>query len=181
MTQAVILYGPPAAGKDSITAALSHIDERYSLFQRLKVGEGRTAGYRMTNAADVERLRAAGEVLWENRRYGALYLVDRPSLVAQLQAGIPVLHLGQPDSIEAIRRAVPASWLVVSVWCPREIARARIVGRKTGDDTDERLRAWDDTPALQQPDLAIDTSLSSVSEAANVIHDRVMSMATPRR
>ena len=172
MTQGVILYGPPAAGKDSITVALNRIDERYSLFRRLKVGAGRTAGYRMTNSTTVAKLRAAGDILWENRRYGSLYIVDRPSLAAQLQAGIPILHLGQPCSIDAIRAAIPAHWLVVSVSCPREIAAARIAARQTGD-TDERLAAWDETPALQHPDLVIDTSLASVGEAAQAIHLRV--------
>ncbi len=177
MTQGVILYGPPAAGKDSITTILSRINGRYSLFQRLKVGGGRTAGYRMTDDARVAALRDAGEIVWENRRYGALYLVDRSPLLAQLQAGIPILHLGQPESIEAIRKSVKAEWLIVSVWCPREIAAARIAARITGD-TDDRLRAWDETPALRCPDLTIDTSLGSAEEAARAVHERVMSSAS---
>lgn len=45
---AVMLYGPPAAGKDTVTEALIRLDRSYRLYQRLKVGAGRTDGYRMT-------------------------------------------------------------------------------------------------------------------------------------
>jgi len=34
----VLLYGPPAAGKDTVSAALIAVDARYVLFERLKVG-----------------------------------------------------------------------------------------------------------------------------------------------
>jgi hypothetical protein len=44
---AVILYGPPAAGKGTVTKALTRLDNSYWLYQSLKVGPGRTAGYRM--------------------------------------------------------------------------------------------------------------------------------------
>jgi ATP-dependent 26S proteasome regulatory subunit len=34
----VILYGPPGAGKDTITAELSRLRPEFTLFQRLKAG-----------------------------------------------------------------------------------------------------------------------------------------------
>lgn len=44
---AIILYGSPAAGKGTVTKALTRLGNSYRLYQRLKVGPGRTAGYRM--------------------------------------------------------------------------------------------------------------------------------------
>lgn len=38
----VILYGPPGAGKDTVTAELVQQDPSYALFERLKAGPGRT-------------------------------------------------------------------------------------------------------------------------------------------
>jgi guanylate kinase len=172
VTEGIILYGPPAAGKDTVTAALHRVDSRYSLFQRVKVGGGRTTGYRMMTLTEAERMRTAGEILWENCRYSALYIVDRPALASRLRTGVPILHLGQPESIDAIRNGIAAEWLVVSLWCPRDVAEARISARGTGD-SDERLRAWDETPAIDRVDVLIDTSRTSPSDSARTIHDRL--------
>jgi predicted PilT family ATPase len=38
MRSGILLYGPPAAGKDTITTALAALDARYAPFRRLKVG-----------------------------------------------------------------------------------------------------------------------------------------------
>ncbi|MGK5522443.1 kinase [Micromonospora sp. URMC 107] len=163
--QGVIFYGPPAAGKDTVTGALCQLDQRYTQFQRLKAGSGRTAGYRMTSEEHLQELRVAGEVIWENHRYGATYVVDRPQLLALLDGRVPVVHLGQPEAIEAVKSAVPAArWLVVYLWCPRPVAATRITARGTGD-TEARLRAWDETEPIDA-DLTLNTGALSATEAA---------------
>ncbi|MFG1658094.1 kinase [Micromonospora chersina] len=165
----VILYGPPAAGKDTITAELTIINREMGLFRRLKVGGGRTDTYRMTDVHHVEFLRTRGEILWENARYNALYLIDRPALLEHLAKGIPVLHLGQVEAVEAIRKAVPdCKWLIVSLICDRRTAQARISARSTGDDA-ARMRAWDETASLPCADLTIDTAALSAKQSAKLI------------
>ncbi|MBN1170560.1 MAG: kinase, partial [Micromonosporaceae bacterium] len=66
MTTGVVLYGPPAAGKDTVTVALNALDPRFVPFPRIKVGAGRATGYRMAAESEVEALRAQGHVIWEN-------------------------------------------------------------------------------------------------------------------
>ncbi len=56
----VILYGPPSAGKDTVSAELSHLNPAFTLFQRLKAGPGRTTGYRLTTADHINDLALAG-------------------------------------------------------------------------------------------------------------------------
>jgi guanylate kinase len=130
----VILYGPPAAGKDTITAALHALDSRYVLFPRIKVGGGRQTGYHVVGEPYHDELRARGDVLWENHRYEAIYVVDRPGLVDRLAAHVPVVHLGQTEAVMAITTDTPDTrWLVVSLWCPRDIAAQRIRGRGDAD------------------------------------------------
>jgi guanylate kinase len=102
----------------------------------------------MATSAEVHALRTAGEIVWENQRYGAIYLVDRTELLTRLAAEVPVLHLGQVEAIDAITTATPgARWFVVYLWCPRNIAVERITARGT-DDVEDRMRAWDRTAAL---------------------------------
>jgi guanylate kinase len=170
VTRGVILYGPPAAGKDTITEALHRLDPRYSLFRRLKAGGGKTTGYRMTTSAALDELRENGDLIWENSRYSAVYAVDRPALLDHLASGRPVLHLGQVEAIEAVTEATPvARWIVVHVWCPRDIAEERLTARNPKDVAD-RLSAWDQTLSIDSADLTINTAHLAPVAAAEQIH-----------
>ncbi|MET8229328.1 kinase [Micromonospora sp. NPDC005298] len=172
MTPGVILYGPPAAGKDTVTQELVKLRNDYAPFRRIKIGHGRTDGYRMATDAAVEHLRASGDILWENKRYGSTYIVDYTALADELSRHIPVLHLGQPDGINAVRNAFPSgSWIVVYIWSSRSIAATRIEARQTGDIA-ERLAAWDATP-LVDADVEINTGELSAKQAAQRIDDAV--------
>ncbi|MGQ0779175.1 MAG: hypothetical protein ACT4NY_32970 [Pseudonocardiales bacterium] len=106
--QGVILYGPPASGKDTVTRALTRMDSVFSHFPRLKVGGGRTAGYQLISPDEVSALRRRGEILYENTRYGNRYLVDRPRLIDVFENGlVPVVPLGQ------LARATSSSLVVL--------------------------------------------------------------------
>ncbi|MER5642180.1 HAD family hydrolase [Kitasatospora sp. NPDC002227] len=171
----VILYGPPAAGKDTVTRALAALDPMFSLFSRVKVGPGRSAGYRMGTPEQLEELRAAGAVVYENSRYDSTYVTDRPGLDAAFAAGVPVMHLGQVDGVRAVLDGYPAQWLTILLWCPRKVTETRSTGR--GDvDTPARLAAWDATQADLDTnpnfhfDLTIRTDEVGPEAAAAQIH-----------
>lgn len=172
--QGVILYGPPASGKDTVTAALSELDSRYAQFARLKVGTGKAAGYRMGTAEQLRELEATGDVVYANARYGNTYVIDRPGVDAAFAAGVPVVHLGQVDGIRALVDGYLAEWSVVLLWCPREVTEQRSMGR--GDsDTAARLAAWDATQADLDAhpgmvwDLTVNTTASAPQDAARLI------------
>jgi guanylate kinase len=168
-----MLYGPPASGKDTVTLALAALDPRYVLFPRLKVGSGATATYRMTTSDVLNSLRSRGELVWENYRYGATYAVDRPELVRALADHRPVLHLGQTAAIRAVRTATTgARWFVVGLWCPRHVARERLIHRGA-TDVAARLQAWDETEPLTDADATLNTADISPAEAAATIHSRL--------
>lgn len=165
----LILYGAPATGKDTITSALSQLDARFRLFERLKSGPGRTVGYRMTDDAELDRLARSDELVWINERYGARYAIDRPGLEILVGADlVPVIHAGQPEVIDALRSAVPdVEWTVVQLQCDLETATARIIDRGTGDIA-ERLAARDATPTISA-DLTVHTDSVEPDAAARLI------------
>ena len=176
---AVVLYGPPAAGKDTITAALTRLDPRYLLFDKLKAGGGQLNGYRPSTDAEIDRLGEAGLLLHDSRRYGNRYAVDRPHLDELVAAGrIPIIHMGQIVGVRAVLRH-PARWLPVVLWCSRDTAALRLAQRGSAD-VEARLAAWDETLADlagEEPTrsyLRIDTEHHDPESAAMLIHARTL-------
>jgi guanylate kinase len=169
----IVLYGPPAAGKSTITTQLHRLDPAYTLFKRLKVGSGRSSDYRMTTATYWRKLHAAGDVVWENERYGNVYLIDRTGLRDALtNNAVPIVHVGQPGAIAAIQAATSnAQWLVVELWCARTEAAERLT-RRSPADAAIRLNVWDETPRLHAANLRIATDAMSAGDAAITIHRR---------
>jgi guanylate kinase len=182
---AVILYGPPASGKDTITAALTGRDDRYALFDRLKVGANVRAPYRAASASELDRLQAQGLILYTNERYGNVYAIDRPRLDELTAAGrVPVVHLGQIAGIDALHTGYPARWVTVLLWCPREVTAARAHERGS-TDVDARLTVWDETSTdLDKAagpdlfDLVLRTDRRAPEQAADLIHQAVTDHST---
>jgi guanylate kinase len=143
----VILYGPPTAGKDTTTAALTKLDPRFALLTKLKVGTGRMAGYTLITPGRLDQLRAAGRILVETHRYGNVYAIDRHGLDQMTEAGlIPLVHIGNLADLRRLSAQAPGLWLRVLLWVPREVCAQR--SRQRGDtDTPIRLQAWEETLA----------------------------------
>ncbi|MBW8792747.1 MAG: guanylate kinase [Streptomyces sp.] len=184
MRQGILLYGPPTAGKDTITAALTELDERCVPFNRFKVGSGKTRGYRMGTPEQLLALEARGDVIYRNDRYGNIYVVDRPGLQQAMEGGrIPVVHLGQMVGMEHVAALCPA-WLRVLLWCSRETA-ARRSSERGDTDTAARLAVWAATQAdlasrpRAQWELRVDTDVTAPREAAEMI-DEMVRVSSPR-
>jgi guanylate kinase len=142
--EGVLLYGPPASGKDTITRALTEQSGgRLRLFEKLKIGLGNHVGYRRGDRDSVDDLRRGGLVLYENEGYGNLYVIDRDALESAFNVSVPVLHLGQLRGVQAVKR-FPARWLSVHLHCSRETCEQRLKLRRA-TDIRNRLRTWDKT------------------------------------
>jgi guanylate kinase len=184
MRSGILLYGPPAAGKDTVTSALAALDARYVPFRRLKVGSGKSASYRMGTAAQLAGLEARGDVVYRNERYGNVYVVDRPGLDRAFEGGaVPIVHLGQVAGVEQVAALPRVRWVRVLLWCSR-VSTAERSKRRGDTDTAARLAAWDatreDLASYPQAgwEVRVDTDVVTPWEAALQIDAFVRSAAT---
>src|SRR5215217_1345523 len=151
MSCAIILYGPPASGKNTVTEALQTLETNIEPFQRVKAGPGRTQGYRMMSQENISTWRDQVTILWENSRYNAVYITE----------------------LEEIQRILEAHRIpVIQLWCPRNVSYTRSIARKTGD-IKQRMQVYDKTERLKQKNLTIDTSKTNPVEAAKKILEQV--------
>ncbi|MBG0826806.1 guanylate kinase [Planomonospora sp. ID67723] len=130
----IVLYGPPASGKDTLTTALAHADSRFVRLPKLKVGTGRPDGYEFVSAEHLATLRDAGRLLAETHRYGNVYAVDRQAIEDHHAAGhVPIVHMGNIPDLRKLIGREPDSWLRVLLWVPREVTAQRSADRGDAD------------------------------------------------
>lgn len=136
----VVLFGPPAVGKDTVTAVLTAKSARYEHFRKLKCGSGSRHGYTIITTDQLIDLRAAGRVVSEVARYGSVYVVERNHLETSLAAGRCVL-IHSAEVAEA-RALLELGAILVLMECSRAVAAERL-RRRDPKTVDERLQVWD--------------------------------------
>ena len=134
----LVLFGSPAAGKDTVTGLLEDIG-RFSLARRYKMGTGRTKGYVPVLKPEYDQLHQSGMVVSEVERYGNRYLLTSLELRRISESDrIAVVHTASVDEYESL----PDEWGRVLLLASREATIARLIAR---GDTDfvERLELYD--------------------------------------
>lgn len=119
MCDGIILYGPPASGKDTVTAQLRASSSAYAHFDKLKVDGERTGHYRPATDKHLTNLRKRGLIIHEVTRYAATYAIDITHLDELFTSGhIPIVHLGQLTGIHTLQQ-YRHHWLSILLWCPK--------------------------------------------------------------
>jgi hypothetical protein len=166
----VILYGPPTGLLTTVTKALGEIDSRFVVFEWLKAGPGRIAGYRLVTLEELGEIDGAGQLVHLRCHDDALYGIDRPMLLQQMADGlVPVIQLEQADGIDALLATeLPIRWRVVRLLCPQaasgRLGPTEVPSRAEVPASD---RPQDDLPAIDPE--SFDLILNTVSLPARTV------------
>jgi guanylate kinase len=138
----IVILGPPACGKDTITHVLTRLDSAYRLFPRLKVGGGRKEGYRLTTEESLNALIQSSQIIHVLERYGNSYAIDRPHLQKMFEQNlVPIVHCSAVRDYEELRRVLRPS-LGILLWCTKGTCKTRLIQRGSSD-IEARLEVWE--------------------------------------
>ncbi len=183
--EAILLSGPPASGKDSLTEALHGIDPKFVHFRKHRAGSGGQPGaaYIDISVSQFERMAQQNRFAQWHDRYGRYYGVAVEELDRTLStAKIPIIHVGKYQNLLALRQHPllrPA--LSILLLCSRAAAGVRLENRHAGQlgEVEARLAAFDqeqqtlrderDRRGLLDFDLVTDSGSKTVSQLARSI------------
>lgn len=168
----VVLFGPPAVGKDTITSQITRLDSRFAHFRKIKVGGGRTSGYRILSSGEIADLMTSKQILSRVERYGNQYFVDLPELARIRRVGrIPVVHTTDIRELESL--TADGSWHAWCLWAPLRTVRSRLSSRRDSD-RERRLDLFSATlralgRSRPQFDRVVDTSAATPEQIAKAL------------
>lgn len=151
----LVLAGPPAVGKDTLTLKLEKLYSKFILFDKLKTGGGRRKTYRRISSEEFTRMSAAGSMVSEVRQHGSCYGVDREHLQALINADfVPVIHTAHESEWKAL--SAHDGFVGIILWAAPDVAHKRLLDRdgKNSATMAERLELWKYWTELRRNDFA---------------------------
>jgi guanylate kinase len=170
----VILHGPPASGKSTVTRELISLKSGFRNFKTIKVTTDSSFGdYEFLTPIEFNRVENENRIVWQIHRYDAIYAIDRLRLADDLLCSVPIVQVGQAGAVGAVvKEFSDTTWVTVDLRCDRQSARARLVARNPRE-VELRISVWDKTPQLDNCTLVLDTVVLSPSDTAARIATQV--------
>jgi len=147
----LLVAGPPASGKDTITEALTALDSKYVLFKKHRTGVD-SAKYNTLSAGDFEQMKNDGAFVQAHYRYGRGYGVCKETLRDLVDANkLPIIHTGKIDNLLLLKSTINYPCGTVLLWEERDVLIERIKQRgpvnevhTRVDGLDDELQEWQD-------------------------------------
>jgi guanylate kinase len=121
----ILIAGPPASGKRTLTFALTSMRRSYAPFRALSAALHPTIAAERSTERHLDELKAWAQVFHEFTEDGMRYVFDHGRLNKLREHGrIPVATVCDTAGMLAFEREAD-DWLPILLWCPREVAEQR--------------------------------------------------------
>lgn len=178
LNKVVILCGPPASGKDTITTALKGLGD-YEKVRLHRTGPRPKEGYIHVDDEQFEILKRENHFIEHHTTYGRQYGVSIGELlITSIKHKYSVIHLGSPKQALEIKKNLPQDIVkIIYLWNTRTELQERLHLRYQ-DNADEILRrmavaaqemADFKEVGLEAVDLAIKNN--NIAETVQIIHE----------
>ncbi len=144
----VLLYGPPASGKDTITQLLQNRNNIFFHFKKHKVYPGdqqiqtkNQLSYFHISMNRFLNMIANGEFLQFHWRYKSFYGVSKVLMDDSLSNGkIPIVHVGKIYDLLELTDVLEAKLIIILVWETLDVISKRLKFRHKGDNDEISFR-----------------------------------------
>ena len=148
----ILLCGPPASGKDTITTLLARKNNIFRHFRKHRVpprenGKNNPPSYIRVSIDEYLTMIRDNEFVQFHQRYGRFYGVSRKTLEKHLRDGqIPIIHTGKVYDLMELDASFGNNSAKILLWESKENIRERLKLRHPGDprEIQRRLQSYDD-------------------------------------
>lgn len=176
----VVLAGPPASGKRTVTFALTSLRRSYASFPALTVAHRARVAAEQTTRRHLDELRAWAQLFHEFTSDGIRFAYERERLNNLREQGrIPIACVDDGDVLQAFEREAD-DWLQILLWCPRDeaerrLARTWFAHEKQRTPDRSSMRRWDRSEKKLLRDtrrftLSIRTDRLNAVQVAQIVH-----------
>jgi len=144
--QILLLSGPPASGKDTVSHELINRNNRFVLFKKHRAGGETNSGYIDISTAQFKEMEAQNKFIQSHLRYGRLYGVSRDGIEKTLAYGkIPIIHTGRIENLVKLKDVFGQKCIAIHLWEHRDILAERIRKRhNNAEEISARITALDE-------------------------------------
>ena len=183
----ILLCGPPASGKDTLTELLKKRNNIFCHFKKHRVSNqvdksGNLKTYFKISLNEFLQRVGKDEFVQFHKRYERFYGVSKKVLDNSLQYGkIPILHVGKIYDLMELEDVLNADAAKILIWETKDVINDRLVLRHHGDykEIQLRLKSYDtEIESLRRIKLekAFDFVIKNhnLNRTLNIIEDGVL-------
>ncbi len=141
MKSIILLCGPPASGKDSITEAVCNIDKSFCHFKKHRA-INKNANMDRNNYINIskdefEKMIKNGDFIQYHKRYDRYYGISKQALADGISKNLNIIiHTGRIENLQELKKKINVNTISILLWAPIYLLRQRLQKRHPNNENE---------------------------------------------